>query len=120
MLVTGGMLCGGDFALVKMVGTRLPMLPQKRHFCDYALGIVFLIPMIQPILEAKLTKRQVGLFSSARCVAHRRGRGVVLCHMARIPIAEVTAMNYLSPVYVTIGAALFLGENAGVPARLRR
>jgi len=30
--------------------------------------------------------------------------------MARIPIAEVTAMNYLSPVYVTIGAALFLKE----------
>jgi drug/metabolite transporter (DMT)-like permease len=30
--------------------------------------------------------------------------------MTRIPLAEVTAMNYLSPVYVTIGAALFLGE----------
>jgi drug/metabolite transporter (DMT)-like permease len=30
--------------------------------------------------------------------------------MARIPIADVTAMNYLSPIYVTLGAALFLGE----------
>ncbi len=30
--------------------------------------------------------------------------------MTQIPIAEVTAMNYLSPVYVTIAAALFLGE----------
>jgi drug/metabolite transporter (DMT)-like permease len=30
--------------------------------------------------------------------------------MARIPIADVTAMNYLSPVYVTLGAAVFLGE----------
>ena len=30
--------------------------------------------------------------------------------MTRIPIAEVTAMNYLAPVYVSIGAALFLGE----------
>jgi drug/metabolite transporter (DMT)-like permease len=27
-----------------------------------------------------------------------------------LPMAEVTAMSYLSPVYVTIGAALFLGE----------
>ncbi|MEN8742161.1 MAG: DMT family transporter, partial [Phaeobacter gallaeciensis] len=27
-----------------------------------------------------------------------------------IPLAEVTAMNYLAPVYVTIGAAVFLGE----------
>ena len=30
--------------------------------------------------------------------------------MTRIPIAEVTAMNYLAPVYVSVGAALFLGE----------
>jgi drug/metabolite transporter (DMT)-like permease len=30
--------------------------------------------------------------------------------MARIPIAEVQAINYLSPVLVTVGAAIFLGE----------
>jgi len=30
--------------------------------------------------------------------------------MARIPIADVTAMNYLAPIYISIGAALFLGE----------
>jgi len=46
------------------------------------------------------------------------GRGVVhtvavilwFFAMARIPIADVTAMNYLSPVYVTLGAALLLKE----------
>jgi len=38
--------------------------------------------------------------------------GVILWFyaMTKISIAEVTAMNYLSPVYVTIGAALLLGE----------
>ena len=30
--------------------------------------------------------------------------------MARIPIVDVTAMNYMAPIYVTVGAALFLGE----------
>lgn len=30
--------------------------------------------------------------------------------MTQIPLAEVTAMNYMTPVYVTLGAALFLGE----------
>ena len=30
--------------------------------------------------------------------------------MTRIPLAEVTAMSYLSPVYVTLGAAIFMGE----------
>jgi drug/metabolite transporter (DMT)-like permease len=30
--------------------------------------------------------------------------------MARIPIAEVTAIGYTTPIFVTIGAALFLSE----------
>ena len=35
--------------------------------------------------------------------------------MTQIPLAEVTAMNYLNPVYVTLGAALFLGEKLAWP-----
>lgn len=106
MLVTG--LCFvAVTALVKMVGTRLPA--SETAFLRYALGIVFLIPMIKPILEAKLTKRQIGLFT-LRGVLHTGAVVAWFFAMARIPIAEVTAMNYLSPVYVTIGAALFLGE----------
>ncbi len=34
--------------------------------------------------------------------------------MTQISIAEVTAMNYLSPVYVSLGAALFLGERLAI------
>ncbi|TCL08875.1 threonine/homoserine efflux transporter RhtA [Shimia isoporae] len=106
MLVTG--LCFvAVTALVKMVGPRLPAA--ETAFLRYALGIVFLIPMIRPILQANLTKRQVGLFAS-RGVMHTAGVVLWFYAMARIPIAEVTAMNYLSPVYVTVGAALFLGE----------
>ena len=106
MLVTG--LCFvAVTALVKMVGTRLPA--SETAFLRYALGIVFLIPMVRPILDAKLTRRQMGLFS-LRGVLHTGAVVAWFFAMARIPIAEVTAMNYLSPVYVTIGAALFLGE----------
>lgn len=106
MLVTG--LCFvAVTALVKMVGPRLPA--SETAFLRYALGLVFLIPMIRPILNARLTRRQVGLFS-LRGVLHTGGVVLWFYAMARIPIAEVTAMNYLSPVYVTIGAALFLGE----------
>ncbi len=36
--------------------------------------------------------------------------------MTRIPLAEVSAMGYLNPIYISIGAALFLGERL----RLRR
>ena len=30
--------------------------------------------------------------------------------MARVLVAEVTAIGYTAPIYVTIGAALFFGE----------
>ena len=46
----------------------------------------------------------------ARGVAHTTAVGLWFYAMARIPIADVTAMNYMSPIYVTIGAALFLKE----------
>ena len=34
--------------------------------------------------------------------------------MTQIPIAEVTAMGYITPVNVTIAAAIFLGEKLAV------
>jgi drug/metabolite transporter (DMT)-like permease len=106
MLVTGACFVGVT-AVVKHVGAGVPAA--QAAFLRYALGLVFLIPMIRPILSARLGRRALGLFA-LRGAVHTGG---VLCWffaMTQIPIAEVTAMNYLSPVYVTLGAALFLGE----------
>lgn len=106
MLVTG-VLFVGVTALVKYLGTDIPS-PQAA-FIRYAMGLVFFIPMIRPILNTRLTRRQWGLFA-VRGLAHSVGVALWFFAMARIPIADVTAMNYLAPIYVTIGAALFLGE----------
>ena len=106
MLVTG--ICFVMVtALVKTLGPRVPAA--EAAFLRYALGLVFLLPMIRPMLRARLTRRQLGLFG-LRGVAHTIGVIMWFYAMTQIPIAEVTAMNYLSPVYVTIGAALILGE----------
>lgn len=94
-------------AIVKHVGSEVPAA--QGAFLRYLLGLVFLIPMIRPILAAHLTRRQLKLFA-ARGVVHTVA---VICWffaMSRIPIADVTAMNYMSPVYITLGAALLLGE----------
>ncbi|MFD1510836.1 DMT family transporter [Lacimonas salitolerans] len=106
-MVVTGMLFVGVTALVKYLGTEIPS-PQAA-FIRYALGLVFVIPMIRPMLRAQLTRRQLGLFT-LRGLAHSVGVALWFFAMARIPIADVTAMNYLAPIYVTIGAALFLGE----------
>ncbi|WP_295317554.1 DMT family transporter [Roseobacter sp.] len=106
MLVTG-MCFIAVTALVKYMGARVP--PVEMAFLRYLLGLVFLFPAIGALREAHLTPRQWRLFG-VRGLLH--GVAVMLWFyaMVRIPIADVTAMNYLSPVYVTIGAALFLGE----------
>ena len=94
-------------ALVKSMGPRIP--PAEAAFLRYLLGLVFLLPMIKDLREAHLTRRQVKLFT-LRGVCHALGVILWFYAMTRIPIAEVTAMNYLAPVYVSVGAALFLGE----------
>ncbi|MEM6886844.1 MAG: DMT family transporter [Pseudomonadota bacterium] len=106
MLVTGFCFISVT-ALVKFMGSRLP--PIEMAFLRYLLGLVFLFPAISALRETRLTRRQWKLFG-ARGLFH--GMAVMLWFyaMVRIPIADVTAMNYLAPVYVTIGAALFLGE----------
>ena len=94
-------------AIVKHVGDDVPAA--QAAFLRYVLGLVFLIPMIKPIMAAHLTKRQLKLFGW-RGLMHTFAVILWFFAMARIPIAEVTAMNYLSPVYVSLGAALFMGE----------
>ena len=106
MLVTGANFVAVT-AIVKNVGDALPAA--QSAFLRYFLGLVFILPMIRPMIEARLTRRQLWLFG-ARGLAHTLGVILWFYAMTRITIAEVTAMNYLNPVYVTIGAALFLGE----------
>lgn len=106
MIVTG-ILFVAVTALVKILGPRIPAA--EAAFLRYLLGLVFLIPMAGSLLRARLTRRMTGIFV-ARGMVHTCGVALWFFAMARIPIADVTAMNYLSPIYVTLGAALFLGE----------
>ncbi|MEM8690988.1 MAG: DMT family transporter [Pseudomonadota bacterium] len=106
MLVTG--LCFvAVTAIVKYMGPGIP--PAQAAFLRYIMGLIFLLPMIPGLRETRLTGRQWRLFG-LRGFFHAGGVILWFYAMTRIPIAEVTAMNYLAPVYVTIGAALFLGE----------
>lgn len=94
-------------AIVKYVGPVLPAA--ESAFLRYLLGLVFLVPMLRPMLAARLTRRQMVLIW-LRGAAHSLGVMAWFFAMTRITIAEVTAMNYMAPIYVTVGAALFLGE----------
>jgi drug/metabolite transporter (DMT)-like permease len=106
MVVTG--LCFvGVQASVKALGPGVPA-PQAA-FLRFLFGLVIVLPLWRGLRATRLDRRDLGWFA-ARGVVHTVG---VICWfyaMTRITLAEVTAMNYLAPVYVTLGAALFLGE----------
>ena len=94
-------------AFVKLAGSRIPAA--ESAFLRYLLGLVFLLPVAKTLLAFRLDRRMLALFS-LRGVVHSVGVILWFYAMARIPMAEVTALNYLNPVYVTIGAVVVFGE----------
>ncbi len=106
MLVTGANFVAVT-GIVKYVGDGLPAA--ESAFLRYLLGLVFLVPMIGPIRAARLTPRALKIFGF-RGVVHTLAVTLWFFAMTRISIAEVTAMGYMAPIYITLGAALFLGE----------
>ena len=105
--VAAGLLFVGMQAVVKHVGAVVPAAQSSS--LRFALGLPFVLPMIPAILRAGITARQ-GRLLVWRGAAHTGAVLLWFFAMTRIPLAEVTALNYLNPVYVMLGAVLFLGE----------
>ncbi len=106
MLLTG-VLFVGVTATVKVGGGRIPAA--ESAFLRYALGLVFLIPMWPVLRKVRLDRAMIGI-AAVRGLIHAIGVMFWFYAMTQITMAEVTAINYLNPVFVTLGAALFFGE----------
>jgi len=106
MLVTG-LLFVCVTGIVRHLGSDMPAI--EAAFIRYAIGLGLMIPMMKAVIRYRPPAKVMRLYA-VRGVVH--GIAVMLWFyaMARIPIAEVTAIGYTAPIFVTIGAALFLGE----------
>lgn len=106
MLITG-LLFVCVTGIVRHIGSDLPSV--EAAFLRYVFGLVLILPALLRLISWRPTGRQWSVFA-IRGLFH--GGGVLLWFyaMARIPIAEVTAIGYTAPIFVTIGAAFFLGE----------
>ncbi len=102
-----GILFVAVTGIVRHLGTD--MSPVQAAFIRYAFGLVLLIPVFLRMGRFLREPKTVGLHA-VRGFIH--GIGVMLWFfaMARIPIAEVTALGFTAPIFTTVGAALFLGE----------
>jgi drug/metabolite transporter (DMT)-like permease len=97
----------GVTGIVRHLGSD--MSAPQAAFIRYAFGVLLMIPVLVRLRARELISPRMGLHA-IRGLVH--GIGVMLWFyaMARIPIAEVTALGYTTPIFVTIGAAWFLGE----------
>ena len=78
-------------------------------FIRYVFGTLLFAPLYWQLLRQRRYPARIELHLF-RGLVH--GIGVMLWFyaMARIPIAEVTAIGFTAPIFVTVGAAIFLGE----------
>ncbi len=109
LVVSAGFLFILFIVTIRLAGTSLN--PVQAAFLRYALGVAILLPM--------MIRSGWAVFYTRRPLRHAlrggvHGAGVLLWFYAitSLPIAEVTALGYTSPIFVTIGAILFLGERA--------
>lgn len=106
-MVLSGMCFTGVMASVRHVGPDLPSAVSAT--VRYAMGIVFLAPLLMRA-GFRFPTGKLLFLHIVRGTFH--GLGVLLWFyaMARIPMAEVTAIGYTTPIFMTIGAVLMFGE----------
>jgi drug/metabolite transporter (DMT)-like permease len=106
MVVTGFFFVAVT-GIVRHLGSD--MNPMQAAFIRYLMGLILLSPILFRLSIVHIMSARLGLHA-IRGVIH--GTGVMLWFyaMARIPIAEVTALGFTAPIFTTVGAALFLGE----------
>ncbi len=97
----------GVNVIVHMLGTGLPAA--QTSFVRFAWGLLFVLPGLWHLATTRYPGRIWALFGLRGAL---QAIAVLLWFfaMARIPIADVTAIGYLNPIVVTLGGALLLGE----------
>ena len=93
--------------IVRYVGSDVPA--PEAAFIRYVIGLILMLPFLLRLPLREIGGRVVAVYG-LRGLAHALGVILWFYAMARIPIAEVTAIGYTSPIYITLGAALFFGE----------
>lgn len=94
-------------SVIRYLGSEVPSV--QAAFIRYAIAVVFTIPILWRFWPIRMSMQTFGLYS-ARAAVHAIGVMLWFYAMARISVAEVTAIGYASPIFVALGAGLFLGE----------
>ena len=106
-MLGSGLAFVGVTGSVRWLGTDLPAA--QSAFLRFAWGVVFLLPALWSVARVGMPGG-VWRLHLGRGAVHTLAVVLWFFAMARLPVAEVTAIGFLNPVLVTLGAALMFGE----------
>ena len=95
-------------AVVRYLGSE--MHPVQAAFLRYAFGVALIIPFCLRTSLFRIPFARLRLHAF-RGVAHGIAIMLWFFAMMRLPIAEVTALSFMTPVFIIIGASVFLKEH---------
>ena len=106
-MVAGGLLFVAVTVLVRSLGSDMPAV--EAAFIRYLVGVGLLLPAIWRMRGRLLGNNSIRLYVYRGAI---HGVAVMLWFfaMARIPLAEVTAIGFSTPVFTALGAILIFHE----------
>ncbi len=93
--------------LVRNLEGELPAA--QASFLRYLIGLIFFIPYFFRFSRFEIRQSNLKRYI-VRSLFHALGVVFWFYAMSKLPVAEVTAIGYLTPVFVTIGAVIFFKE----------
>ena len=106
-MLASGLSFVGVNGIVRYLGTDLPAA--QSAFIRFGFGVLFLLPVMPSMVRAGFAPGAMRLFAG-RGVAHLAAVLFWFYAMARIPVADATAIGYLNPVVLLLVGSLLLGE----------
>jgi drug/metabolite transporter (DMT)-like permease len=97
----------GVNGIVRHMGTDLPAA--QSAFIRYAFGVAFFLPSVTAVFALR-GRGNIWTLIGLRGLVHTAAVLFWFYAMARIPVAHVTAVGYLSPVILMVAGAVLLNE----------
>ena len=106
-MVVAGLCFVAVTVLVRHLGSD--MSANQAAFIRYVIGLAMLTPVMLKMNWGAVRGPNLGRYAW-RGLAHGAAVTLWFFAMARIPIAEVTAIGYTTPIFTAVGAVLFFRE----------
>lgn len=108
LLMVGSTLCFAGMAITIRESAR-ELHAFEIAFFRNLFGLLFALPLLLHAGPALLRTRRIGLYF-LRCVVGLAAMLTGFWSLVHLPLAQAVALSYTTPLFVTIGAVLVLGE----------